>query len=103
MKGAVMVDAHAAAKYVENNTRLADDVLVTMQGERTATLKGVHKKADGTEVEVTIEIRDNGPRSGDNRYEVDVFADGVDTIHANPSGSLTDALSNADSHSSGLG
>ena len=98
-----MVDTHAAAKYVENNTRLADDVLVTTQGERTATLKGVHKKADGGEVEVTIEIRDNGQGAGDHRYEVDVFADGAETIRANPSGSLTDALSNADSHSSGLG
>ncbi len=102
-KGDHMVDAHEAAKYVENKTSLADDVFVTSQGERTATLQGVHKRADGSDIEVTIEIRDNGPRANEHRYEVDVFADGVEPIRANPAATLTEAISNADAHSSGLG
>jgi hypothetical protein len=98
-----MVDAHGAAKYVENRTNLARDVYVTAQSERAAALRGVHDRSDGREIEVTIEVRDNGPNAGEHRYHADVSAEGVETIRGNPAATLTDALSNADAHSSGLG
>ena len=98
-----MVNAHEAAKYVENMTNLADEVHVTAQGERTATLQGIHRKADGSTQEVTIEVRDDGPGAREHRYYADVYADGMEPIRGNPAATLKDALSNADAHSSGLG
>jgi hypothetical protein len=68
---------------VENRTNLARDVYVTAQSERVAALRGVHDRSDGSEIEVTIEVRDNGPNAGEHRYHADVSAECVKTIRGN--------------------
>ena len=98
-----MIKEHEAAMYVENHTRLAKDVYVAARGDRTMTINGIHEKRDGTTVEVSIVIRDNGSGAQPHRYEVDVYADGERKIVANPDETLPLAISNADLHSSELG
>lgn len=98
-----MVRAHDAVVYVKNRTRLADEVWVTSESDRSATLEGTRTRRDGSPQQVTIDIRDSGPGAGDYRYAVSVSAEGAETIVANEAATLNDALSNADAHSSGLG
>lgn len=62
-----MVRAHEALAYVKNRTRLADEVWVTSEGDRSATLEGTRTRGDGSAQRVTIDIRDSGPGAGDYR------------------------------------
>lgn len=98
-----MVNAQEALSYVQNNTNLADEVGVASEGEGAAILEGTRTKADGTKQAVTIDIRDSGAGAGDYRYAVTVSAEGADPTVANEAATLTDAISNADARSSGLG
>ena len=98
-----MVEGHEAVSYVQTNTNLADVVHVTAEGDQTTTFKGFRSKADGSPQEVTIKVRDEGPGAGENRYTVEVYVDDIEPIRGNPAATLTEAISNADAHSSGLG
>lgn len=98
-----MGKAHEAVQYIQDRTSLADEVHVTAEGNRTITLKGPRKKADGSTQEVTIEVRDSGPGAGQDRYAAIVSADGIEPIHGNPDETLELALANVDAHSSALG
>ncbi len=98
-----MVRAHEAVVYIKNNTNLADEVYVTSEGDRSAALHGTRKRKDGSTQEIRIEVQDSGPGAGDLRYAVSVYPEGGEPIIANEAGSLTEAISNADAHSSGLG
>ena len=82
---------------------MADEVHVTKEGSRTIVLTGIRSRADGSTQEVNIEIRDNGPGANEHRWPVDIYSDGIEPNRGNPDATLSDALSNADAHSSGLG
>ncbi len=97
------MDTQDAVSYVQNNTNLADEVGVTSEGERAATLEGTRRRQDGSTQKVRIEVEDSGPGAGASRYAVSVYAEGADPIVANEAGTLRDTLSNADARSSGLG
>ncbi len=60
-RGLRMWRGHEIVSYLQNRTNLVDEAQVMAEGSRTTMISGVRKKADGSEQEVSVEIRDSGP------------------------------------------